>query len=72
MLMQGVKTNKTNLISGILEGTVDIIIWAPHSRYTMFVIPESLLEVCTELAQNNIIRRLLINLCPESQPCPFT
>lgn len=50
------------LIFGSLESTIDIIIWFPNPRNAILVVPKPLLEMSTQFAQNDSIRRLLVDL----------
>lgn len=56
------------MILRLLEGTIDIIIRFPNPGHTGFIVPEALLEVSSQLREDDCISGLLINLGAQDKP----
>lgn len=59
----------TDLLLRVAECTIDIIVRPPDPRDTVLVVPEALLEVCPELAKEDGVRGLFLDLGAERKPC---
>jgi hypothetical protein len=58
----------TDLVLRFLKGTIDVIVWAPYPGHTMLIVPEALLKVRAELAEEGGVSRLFINLRTKRKP----
>lgn len=58
----------TNLILGLLECPINIVVGSPHSWYPLVIVSKAFLEVYAQLRENDSVCSLLIDLRSESLP----
>ena len=61
----------TYLILGLFERPVNVIVRFPDPWHAVLVVPEPLLKVPSQLAQEDRIGRLFVHLGPQRQPSPL-
>lgn len=57
-----------DLVFCLPESLVDVVLGLPDSRDTVLVVPEAFLECGPQLAEQDGVGRLLVDLCAESEP----